>query len=400
MSNPLVSSGHMYPTDGANNLTAQYPITFGCDPSETSSRVCQPPMYGQGWDDWCQAMLPLNSRIRRRPPPPSFRGQAVAQHQDATANLSISTSITLISKSWQLESQFCFLIENFQVRFNSQEIGQRNLLNIEQVALNVGPTSTSAILGLITAQDQSPTVREVSITRYSNARQIAGTIGFGWPGAVTTAFNASMGTTSMRPVEYVGVNLNDVHIGIHRGNQFYWNYPVNKWMKESGNFANHKGTITYPSNSPPDTIQVKASIVCGIPKLQSTLSRFRGFIDASTFLKDGKSKFPCRQVRFALKTDLNHDDQGLFNSPSEGECGFPIDLGSYTFTNDGGISILDVTRQSEIVARFNNPRNGIPTSTDADRSIARQAPGTFIATERSVGEPVRNAEASIRFDWT
>jgi hypothetical protein len=147
---------------------------------------------------------------------------------------------------------------------------------------------------------------------------------------------------------------------------------------------------------------VKAMMTCGIPnsRISFLTSRLRGLIPSTTRVRDGNVEYPCRQVRFCLQTDIAPDDSGQFQFPHEGECGAPVDLGQYKFTNDpNGNSVLEVQKSERAPVVIENPFNwNPPTAVGTQPVIMPLKPGTLVASERIGTTNQRKAEASLELD--
>lgn len=346
-----------------------------------------------------------------------FHGFADVKHRETFARLSLTTSFSMNTSIWRhsipenlgYSRNGCeIIVEEVQARLDACE-RQNNPFEINELRLTMGPswnTIETQLTRLTTAHFQSPSLTDITISSVMDSREFGIQFGAGHPGTASFGSSFKRGETLQRPPECVGLQLKNIQVGVENGHQFFWKYPVSKThplLKKLATFSNHRGTIAFPPDSPPDAIFVRASMICNIPRsFRNRFNRIRGLLRYSTIVRDENIDYPCRQVRFCLQTNIFADEDGKFKYPDSGECGISLDLGRYCFKEHKGVIILEAERPGLGPSNINNPHESawMPSATNDQNLLPATIPkpGTLAFIAGSEGLYQQNVEASLEFD--
>ena len=339
---------------------------------------------------------------------PPYYAFADILHRDQSLRLSLSTSFSMDQSIWNPSSgngsrcRCNIVAKEVEARLDASP-STNTVLEIYEIRLSMGPSPTSQFSRMITAHHQSPSLKDITVSGSTTSYEYGVEIAAGYPQVAKVGATAKQGEAVNRPPTCIGLNLKTLQVGIENGNQLYWKYPVKKsleYLKKSAKFVDHSGSIMYPSNNPPDTMRVSTSMICGLshPNVSwSTL--FRGLIPSRILVNDGNVLYPCRQVRFCLHTDILPDDDGNFEFPNEGECGFPVDLGQYKFSDDNGYSVLEVQRTERRPLIINNLHTWTPSHTEAvEEGVTTKTQGIIVSTQQRGVSTKRQVETSLEME--
>jgi len=210
----------------------------------------------------------------------------------------------------------------------------RAFLSLEQLQLDMLPildeaTDEQMRLRKIIVHDPDPIWRTLDS---SESRSATLSLQVGMPSGISLKGDLNWGDTTTKLAQLKG--LGKVQTRCLAGNHFQWIYPVipGKQFDLAIDRGSHSVTFNYVTQSRPDSIQVEASFKYRLP-------------GRKPLVRDQRSKYPCRDVKFKLTVKLLPDNENLFDYPRDEFSGMVLDLGEYKFVGDDqGDVVLDVRR--------------------------------------------------------
>ena len=120
---------------------------------------------------------------------PPFYGFADILHRDEQVRLSLSTSFSMDQSTWNTSNGItneeprrgCSIhVTEIEARSDASE-STKNLLEIHEIRLNMGPSSKTFLSRGITAHNQSPSLRSICVSDSTTTQEYSVTVSAGYP---------------------------------------------------------------------------------------------------------------------------------------------------------------------------------------------------------------------------
>ena len=252
----------------------------------------------------------------------------------------------------------------------------RPFLTLEQLQIDMLPALDEATdeqmrLRHIIVHDPDPTWRTLDS---SESRSATLSLQVGMPSGISLKGDLNWGDTTTKLAQLKG--LGKVQVRCLAGNHFQWIYPVipGKQFDLAIDRGPHSANFNYVTQSRPDSIQVEVSFNYRLP-------------GRKPLIRDQRSTYPCRDVKFKLKVKLLPDNENLFNYPRDDFSGMVLDLGEYKFVEDDQRDVVLDIRRGGYRHRVKEPHLPSPDSAVRARHLnwtASQTPSS--RTSENAGE--------------